>query len=52
MTEQQKQEVIKRHLLGPGEADDVAHACVYLLSPAARWVTGTTLVIDGGYSLG
>jgi NAD(P)-dependent dehydrogenase (short-subunit alcohol dehydrogenase family) len=52
MTEQQKEEVLKRHLLGPGECDDVAHACVYLLSPASRWVTGTTLVVDGGYSLG
>lgn len=52
MTEQQKQEVIKRHLLGAGEVDDVAYACVYLLAPASRWVTGTTLVVDGGYSLG
>jgi NAD(P)-dependent dehydrogenase (short-subunit alcohol dehydrogenase family) len=52
MTEQQKQEVIKRHLLGSGDVDDVAYACIYLLSPASRWVTGTTLVVDGGYSLG
>jgi NAD(P)-dependent dehydrogenase (short-subunit alcohol dehydrogenase family) len=38
------------HLLGFGGADDVAYAAMYLLSDAARWVTGTGLVIDGGFS--
>jgi NAD(P)-dependent dehydrogenase (short-subunit alcohol dehydrogenase family) len=37
------------HLLGFGQADDVAQAALYLLSPASRWVTGTTMVVDGGY---
>ncbi len=36
--------------LGYGEPDDVAGAAVYLLSKAARWVTGTTLIVDGGYT--
>lgn len=40
----------KLYPLGYGESDDVAHAAVYLLSDAAKWVTGSTLVIDGGYS--
>ncbi len=35
-----------------GEADDVACAAVYLCSPAAKFVTGTTLVVDGGISIG
>jgi NAD(P)-dependent dehydrogenase (short-subunit alcohol dehydrogenase family) len=39
----------KSHLLGFGEPQDVAHAALYLLSPASRWVTGTTMVVDGGY---
>ena len=37
-----------RHPLGVGTADDVANAAIYLLSDASRWVTGTTLVMDGG----
>jgi NAD(P)-dependent dehydrogenase (short-subunit alcohol dehydrogenase family) len=37
------------HPLGPGQPDDVANACVYLLSDASRWVTGTNLIVDGGY---
>ena len=38
-----------RHPLGIGTPDDIANACGFLLSPAARWITGTTLVVDGGY---
>jgi len=38
------------HPLGLGLPDDVANACVYLLSDASRWVTGTNLLIDGGYT--
>ena len=38
------------HPLGFGKTVDVANACIYLLSNASRWVTGTNLVVDGGYS--
>lgn len=40
----------KSHPLGIGQAADVACACVYLMADAAKWVTGTTLVVDGGYT--
>lgn len=48
--EEASQEILKKHPLGIGEPEDVANACVFLLSDAARWVTGSNLVIDGGYS--
>lgn len=33
-----------------GEPEDVAWAMIYLLSDAARWVTGTNMVVDGGFA--
>jgi peroxisomal 2,4-dienoyl-CoA reductase len=35
-----------------GDVDDVAQMAVFLASPAGRWITGTTLVVDGGQRLG
>ncbi|MGB5904912.1 MAG: SDR family oxidoreductase [Xanthobacteraceae bacterium] len=34
-----------------GEADDIAFAMLYLASPQARYVTGQTIVVDGGSTL-
>ena len=48
--EEATQNIIKKHPLGIGEPEDVANACVFLLSDAAKWITGTNLVIDGGYT--
>jgi len=31
-----------------GLPSDVADACLFLASPAARWITGINLVVDGG----
>lgn len=38
------------HPLGLGMPEDIANACVYLISDASRWITGSNLVIDGGYT--
>ena len=32
-----------------GESDDITGAALFLASDAASWITGHTLVIDGGY---
>jgi len=39
----------KRHLLGFGAPTDVAAAALFLMSDASRWITGTSMRVDGGY---
>jgi NAD(P)-dependent dehydrogenase (short-subunit alcohol dehydrogenase family) len=44
------QEIERSHPLGLGHPRDVANAVAFLLADTGRWITGTTLVVDGGYS--
>jgi NAD(P)-dependent dehydrogenase (short-subunit alcohol dehydrogenase family) len=49
---QQRKDLLGSILLGrPGAPEDVAHAVVFLSSPEAAFVTGTTLAVDGGASI-
>lgn len=41
----------KAYPLGFGKPEDVANAAVFYLAPASRWITGTTLVMDGGLTV-
>ena len=41
--------IFSRHLLGVGEPQDVTGMVLFLLSDRARWITGSTVVVDGGY---
>lgn len=52
ISEEQLEENKKRYPLGRfGKPEDIAYAIIYLLSDASSWVTGHTLVIDGGVIL-
>lgn len=37
------------HPLGFGRPEDIAHAAAFLAAETGRWITGTVLVVDGGY---
>lgn len=49
-TQEQHEAMERLHPLGFGRPRDVAHAAAFLLAGTGRWITGTTLVVDGGYS--
>jgi len=51
VTEEQLEEERKKYPLGFGEPSDIANGIIYLLSDAAKWVTGSVLTIDGGVTL-
>ena len=49
LTDEQRTQILTRIPAGRfGAADDVAAAVLYLASPAAAYITGQTLTIDGG----
>lgn len=48
-SEEAMKAVETQHPLGLGSPQDVAYAAIYLQSDASRWVTGTNMVVDGGY---
>ena len=49
--EQHKLDMEKYPLKRYGEPQDIAYGIIYLLSDASSWVTGHSLVIDGGVTI-
>ena len=39
------------HPLGIGSVEDVSNLAMFLLSDEAKWITGSNIIIDGGYSI-
>lgn len=52
VTEEQLQTDMKNYPLGRyGEPEEIAWQIINLLSDASKWITGTNVIIDGGYSI-
>jgi NAD(P)-dependent dehydrogenase (short-subunit alcohol dehydrogenase family) len=43
--------IAEKHPLGLGRPEDLVGAFAYLAGDEARWTTGATLVVDGGYTI-
>lgn len=50
ITPEQLKAIESDHPLGFGKPRDVSNAIVFLLAKTGRWITGTTLTVDGGYT--
>jgi NAD(P)-dependent dehydrogenase (short-subunit alcohol dehydrogenase family) len=52
MSAEQWQAYVAQYPMGIGQPSDIANSVAFLLSDAARWINGTTLVLDGGLLAG
>ena len=50
LTEEEREKRIQGFPLGLGKPEDISQACIFLLSDAARWITGQNIIVDGGYT--
>lgn len=50
LTGEQLASIQAMHPLGLGKPRDIANAAAFLIGDTGRWITGTTLVVDGGYT--
>ena len=50
MTASEIDNIVAAHPLGLGKPEDISALACFLLSDCARWITGSNIIIDGGYS--
>lgn len=50
LTDEQQEERKAGFPLGLGNPSDIANTAMFLLSDAARWITGQNIIVDGGYT--
>jgi NAD(P)-dependent dehydrogenase (short-subunit alcohol dehydrogenase family) len=50
ISREQLESVASRQPLGLGTPRDVSNAVAFLLASTGQWITGSTLVVDGGYT--
>ena len=48
--DKEKNRIMRSHPLGIGKPNDIAYSCAFLISDAARWITGIDLKVNGGYT--
>jgi NAD(P)-dependent dehydrogenase (short-subunit alcohol dehydrogenase family) len=51
LSPEQKVSLEKRHPLGFGQPEDIAAAVAFFLDESSRWITGSILAVDGGFSV-
>jgi len=49
LTKDQLNNLESLHPLGFGEVEDVLNGIKFLINPESKWITGSNIVIDGGY---
>lgn len=50
MEEEQRNKRLNEYPLGFGTAEDIANVVIFLLSDKSKWITGSNIIIDGGYT--
>lgn len=51
LSEDNVNQITAMHPLGIGNVEDVVPSILFLLSDQSKWLTGQSIVIDGGYSI-
>lgn len=50
ISEQERSELERRQFLGLGEPSDVSNMALYLLSNKSKFITGSSIAVDGGFT--